>query len=167
MMRTRVSNVLLYIMVTSFISCHVYKNSTSPVPGDKQTEEVPRIMFLDYQVSRDALNETYLIKLISMIVVNGTIKEQPPALSNPVQGDLELQVLNGQQEIITRRYIADPLDRSVEYANDNGQFERRMVHLDSAQFNIRLQVEPGAGSIVIRRFIDEKEGILLLQSPIQ
>ena len=42
-----------------------------------------------------------------------------------------------------------------------------MVHLDSAQFNIRLQVEPGAGSIVIRRFIDEKEGILLLQTPIQ
>ena len=166
-MRTRIWNILLFLLVTSLISCHVYKNASSSVTGDSKAEEVPRILFLDYQVSRDTLNETLNVQLINMIIVNGKIKERPAGRFQPGQGDLELQVLDNQQQIITHQYIAYPLDRSVEYANDNGQLERRMVHLDSAQFSVRLQLEPGASSIVIKRFIDDNEGTLLLQTPIQ
>ena len=166
-MQTRIWNILLFLLLTGLISCHVYRNTSSSLTGENKAEEVPRILFLDYQISRDTLNESFNVQLINMLVVNGKIKERPVARHQAGQGDLELQVLNSQQQIITHQYIANPLDRSVEYPNDNGQFERRMVHLDSAQFNVRLQLGPNACSIVIKRFIDENEGTLLLQTPIQ
>jgi hypothetical protein len=69
---------------------------------------------------------------------------------------------------MTHRIIPNPLDRSVEFVNDAGQLEHKTIHLDSAQFSIRLQIEPGASSILLNRFIgNDNEGTLLLKTRIQ
>jgi hypothetical protein len=164
--RTRFLAILLYIVVTSLISCHAYKISTSPISTENEAEESPRILFLDYQVSRDTLDTKFMAQLINMLTVKGKIKEGHAAPDQPGLGDLELVVQDSQQQIMTQLYIPNPLDRSVEYVNSTGQLERKMVHLDSAQFSIRLQIEPGASFIVLKRMIDENEGTLLLQTPI-
>jgi len=103
-----------------------------------------------------------------MISRKGTIKEAHHNTSLARKDDLELLVLDRNQKIMTHHPIPNPLDKSVEYVNNAGQFERQMIHLDSTQFNIRLQVESGASSILLNRFIDDNtEGILLLKTQIQ
>ncbi|MCK4879002.1 MAG: hypothetical protein KAS82_00030 [Bacteroidales bacterium] len=103
-----------------------------------------------------------------MIIRNGTFKDVLNNTGHPEKDDLELLVLDRNQQTMTHRYIPNPLDRSVEYVNNAGQLERKMIHLDSAQFSIRLQVDSGASSILLNRIIgDDTEGVLLLKTPIQ
>ena len=158
---------ILWIMVISLVSCNPPQHTYSSDQEDSKAGEALKILFLDYQLTRDATDSTYVAQLINMIIRNGTIKEDQHNASEAVKDDLELLVLDRNQQTISHRYIPNPLDRSVEYVNDAGQFERRMIHLDSAQFSIRLQIESGAGSIVLNRFIaNDAEALLLLKTKI-
>jgi len=102
-----------------------------------------------------------------MITKEGTFKEDQLHADQAEIDDLELLVVDRNQQIISHRYIPNPLDKSVEYVNDAGQFERLMIHLDSAQFSVRLQIEAGASSILLNRFTgNESEAELLLKTPV-
>jgi len=158
---------LLWIMVFILVSCNPPKNTYSSDQDGSKAGEASKILFLDYQLTRDTTNSTYNAQLINMIIRNGTIKEDLHNTGQPVKDDLELLVLDRNQQTLSHRYIPNPLDRSVEYVNDAGQFERKMIHLDSAQFSIRLQIEPGASSIMLNRFIaNDAEAMLLLKTQI-
>ena len=166
--RTVILAHLLFIIGSVLISCNVSKITTGPASLDTESEDSPKIFFLDYQVKRDSLNTTYTARLINMIVTNGTIKDDRYAPIHHGTDDLELIVLDKNQQILTHRYISNPLDRSVEYVNDTGELGRKMIHLDSAQFSVRLPLEPGASSAVLKRFIgDDTESTLLLKTTIK
>ena len=103
-----------------------------------------------------------------MIIKEGTIKNDQNHISQPEKDELELLVMDKSQQIMIHHHIPNPLDKSVEYVNDAGQFERKMIHLDSAQFSIRLQIDPGASSILLNRYTgNNNEGTLLLKTQIQ
>ena len=162
------STLLLLIMVSFMVSCNPSKNTYSSDPQGSKARETSRILFLNYQISRDSTKTNYSAQLINTILKDGTIKVDQQHNGQAEIDDLELLVLDGNQHTMTHRYIPNPLDKSVEYVNDAGQFERLMIHLDSAQFSIRLQIEPGASSILLNRFIgDDNEGTLLLNTQIQ
>ena len=164
--RTVIPALLLLIMISILMSCNPAKHTYSSDPvGTKAT---PKILFLNYQISRDSTKTNYSAQLINTILKDGTIKVDQQHNEQAEINDLELLVLDRNQQIISHRYIPNPLDKSVEYVNNAGQFERKMIHLDSAQFSIRLQIEPGASSILLNRFIgDDNEGTLLLNTQIQ
>lgn len=169
MYQTKIGLIALIILfVVSALSCNPPKNIHHSDPDKNNAEESPAIMFLDYQVSRDSTKTIYNAQLINMILVEGTIKDSQSNRTQAEKDDLELLVLDNKQQTISQRLIPNPLDRSVEYVNDAGQFERRMIHLDSAQFSIRLQIESSAGSIVLKRIYDEEqEGAILLKTTIK
>jgi hypothetical protein len=161
------STLLLLIMVSFMVSCNPSKNTYSSDPQGSKARETSRILFLNYQISRDSTKTNYSAQLINTILKDGTIKVDQQHNDQAEINDLELLVLDRNQQIISHRYIPNPLDKSVEYVNNAGQFERKMIHLDSAQFSIRLQIEPGASSILLNRFIgNETEAKLLLKTPI-
>jgi hypothetical protein len=167
-MKTRVIALLCLILISILISCNPPKNTYSSDPQGSKVEETSRILFLDYQLTRDSATNTYEAQLISMIIRKGTIKDAQHNTSLAGKDDLEILVLDRNQQIMTHHHIPNPLDKSVEYVNNAGQFERQMIHLDSTQFNIRLQVESGASSILLNRFIDDNtEGTLLLNTQIR
>lgn len=163
---TGIPALLLLIMISIMISCHPAKHTYSSDPVE--TKATPKILFLNYQISRDSTKTNYNAQLINMIIKEGTIKEDQQEMGQAEIHDLELLVRDRNQQIISHRYIPNPLDKSVEYVNDAGQFERQMIHLDSAQFSIRLQIEPDASSILLNRYTgNNTEGTLLLNTQIQ
>jgi hypothetical protein len=102
-----------------------------------------------------------------MLIRDGKIKDNKQSNSQSKIGDLELLVLDKNQMPVSQLFIPNPLDKVVEYVNDARQLERRTIHLDSAQFNVRLQIDPDAGSILLNRIIgDNHEESLLLKTPI-
>lgn len=166
--RSEIKVLLLLIMVSILISCNPPRNTYSSDPQGSKVEETSKILFLDYQLTRDSATNTYEALLISMIIRKGTIKDARHNTSLARKDDLEILVLDRNQQIMSHHHIPNPLDISVEYVNNAGQFERQMIHLDSTQFNIRLQVESGASSILLNRLIgDNTEGTLLLNTQIQ
>ena len=159
---------LLFIMVSILVSCNPPKNISGSDPGKSKTGETSRILFLDYQLTRDSTKTNYTAQLINMIIKEGKIKGTSSKTFQPERDDLEIHVLDQNEQILDRQYILNPLDKSVEYVNDARQLEHKMIHLDSAQFSIRLQIEPGASSILLNRFIgNDNEGTLLLKTQIQ
>jgi hypothetical protein len=166
-MKTRVI-ALLCLLVVSIPSCNAPKNTYNSDSQKSMAGETSRILFLDYQITRDSISKTYDAQLISMIIKDGTIKNDQKDIGIAEKDDLEILVLDRNQQIMIHHHIPNPLDKSVEYVNDASQFERKMIHLDSAQFNIRLQIDPDASSILLNRFIDDDtEGTLLLNTQIQ
>jgi hypothetical protein len=165
-MKTRVI-ALLCLLVVSMPSCNAPKNSYNSDSKESMAGETSKILFLDYQTTRDSISKTYDAQLISMIIKEGTIKNDQKDIGIAEKDDLEILVLDRNQQIMIHHHIPNPLDRSVEYVNNAGQFERKMIHLDSAQFSIRLQIEPGASSILLNRYTgSNNEGTLLLKTQI-
>jgi len=159
------SITLLCFLVACFLSCSPSRNTYSSDPVE--IKATPKILFLNYQLSRDSTKINYSARLINMITKEGTFKEDQLHADQAEIDDLELLVVDRNQQIISHRYIPNPLDKSVEYVNDAGQFERLMIHLDSAQFSVRLQIEAGASSILLNRFTgNESEAELLLKTPV-
>ncbi|MEA3463191.1 MAG: hypothetical protein U9R49_15005 [Bacteroidota bacterium] len=160
--------LLLLILLSILISCNPPRNTYSSDPDKNKAAETSRILFLNYQLTRDSTLTNYNAHLINMIIREGKIKDVRERADHAEKDDLELLVLDRNQQPMTRRRIPNPLDRSVEYVNDAGQLEYKMIHLDSAQFSIRLQIEPGASSILLNRFTGNvNEGTLLLKTQIQ
>jgi len=149
-------------------SCNPPKHTYRSDHNGSKAGVSSNILFLDYQLARDSTSSLYNAQLISMIIVEGSIKTIRQNAFQAEKNDLELLVLDKNQQVLTQLHIPNPLDKSVEYVNDAGQFERRLIHLDSTQFSIRLQVETEASSIMLKRFIgDNNEGILLLNTPVK
>jgi hypothetical protein len=160
--------LIILSMVSFLISCKSPENIHSSDLQEGKTAETPRILFIDYQLTRDSARANYTAQLVSMIVRDGKIKETLKSNSQAEKGDLELLVLDGNQQIMTQHIIPNPLDRSVEFVNDAGQLGHKMIHLDSAQFNVRLRIEPGASFLLLNRYTGiANEGILLLKTSIQ
>lgn len=169
MYQTKIAlKALIILSVASVLSCNPPKNTHLSDPNKNTSEESPSILFLDYQVTRDSTKSFYNAQLINMTLVKGIIKDSPINITRAEKNDLELLVLDNKLQTVSQRHIPNPLDRSVEYVNDAGQFERKMIHLDSAQFSVRLQIESRASSIVLTRIHgEEQEATILLKTAIK
>lgn len=166
--RTGIPALLLLIMISIMMSCNPARHTYNSDSQKSMAGETSRILFLDYQITRDSISKTYDAQLVSMIIKDGTIKNNQNNIGIAEKDDLEVLVLDRNQQIMTHHHIPNPLDKSVEYVNDAGQFERKMIHLDSTQFSIRLQVESEASSILLNRYTgNNNEGTLLLKTQIQ
>ncbi len=125
------------------------------------------MLFLTYEITRNTADSTWSAHLVNRVVASGSLKKDPGSLTRAGKGDLELQVLDRNQQILTSYYIPNPLDRRVEYVNDTGGLEQQMISLDSAQFSFRLQVDPGARTTVLNLITGmNSEPITLIKTPI-
>ena len=164
---TGILAILWLCMGSMMISCSVSKNTSDPSLNESNPKDSPRILFLNYEITRDSVNSTYTAQLINTVVAQGSLKNDNPPPLKPVSGDLELQVLNTNQQIISTLYIANPLDKSVEFVNDRGELQQKMISLGTAQFSVRLQLEPGAHSALLKRITESNsENTILLNTPV-
>lgn len=159
--------ILLLCMGSFSMSCSVSKNTGDLTSTGNKPDDSPRILFLNYEITRDSINSTYTARLINTVQADGSLKKDSTPFNKPVTGDLELQLLNANQQVLTTLYIANPLDKSVEFVNDAGELQQKMISLETAQFSVRLQVEPGAHSTLLKRITGpDSEDTFQLKTPI-
>jgi len=164
---TGLQAILLLCMGSILISCSVPKNTGSRSSNEGNPEDSPKILFLNFEITRDSVNSTYTAQLINTVVANGSLKYDRTPPIQPEKDDLELQVLDSKQQIMTTIYISNPLDKSVEFVNDAGELQQKMISLETAQFSVRLQVEPDAHSTLLTRIAGpDSENTFLLKTPI-
>ena len=158
---------LCIIMGCFLVSCNVAKNTSSTSSNESTEEDSPRILFLNYEISRDSIESVYTARLINKVLAKGSLKNERTPPIQVVAGDLELQVLDMEQHVMTTLYISNPLDKSVEFVNDTGELQHKMISLETAQFSIRLQAEPGASTCILKRITGpNSERTILLKSSI-
>lgn len=132
------------ILAVSVISCACKQEITAE---ETQVKVEPKLLFLNYQIQK--LDNETSVRLINQITTDGKLKGKTNSEDGTQLGDLECIVLDRDLIEIEKQSLKNPLKKVVEFINDSGHLEKRILDLDSAQFSIRLQLKPQAHYIVI------------------
>jgi len=140
---SRIVYLLFFLIVA--ISCASKQNTV-----EKETiiPKKPQILFLNYTIYKDKSGEKS-IRLINKIKTEGRLKTKNKDLEKTTIGDIEYHILDGNSQVLEKISLKNPLLKTLEFINDFGKFEKRIIDLDSSQFTIRLQLDPKAKYISI------------------
>lgn len=139
------------IILLSIISCASKKEVTiENFIAKKETTQISKhkILFLNYLLVKNKQN-IKSVSLINQIKAEGKLKGKQENIINPSIGDLEYSFLDTNKKLIEKHVLRNPLTKTVEFVNDFGNFEKRVLDLDSVQFSIRTQLPPEAIYFVI------------------
>lgn len=153
-------------MMVHLSSCTAYRKSPA-AESDTANAETSRIVFLNYSIVNDAAMGNYKIRFINQIITDGKIKDSNSRTHKPEINDLEYLVLDGESKLMSRKYFANPLNKAMEYVTEEGQLAVKFMQLDSAQFSLRIQLEPNAKYIVLEKYTgNDTKNIHLLTTEI-
>lgn len=151
MKRCQLVWMVLMVMVSAW-SCKVPERTTATSDTEKGAVETPRIIFLNYAISENISDREYTVTLINKIISNGKMKENANLPVVPKMDDLEYIVSDNNEKELLRSFIANPLDKTLEFVDDDGHLAKKDIRLDSALFSLRIQLDPDARFISIERY---------------
>lgn len=136
------------LLLISFCSC----DSLHKV-SNKKTESIsePKILFLNYKIYKTS-TDVARIKLLHKIIAKGILKTSFYENNNPKKGDIKCTQINSKSMSVDSVFLSNPLIKIIEYVNDSGQFEKKTIVLDSAEFSIRMPLNPTAKFITTSSF---------------
>jgi hypothetical protein len=128
----------------------------SNVPPISITEDIeenrstPQIIFMNFELSKQ---EDGGIKadLINTIITKGKIKETQHNEYKGEVGDLLCKSLDRNSKVIQSLHYDNPMLKTIEYVNDEGQLGKKQISLDKAQFTLRMQLNPNTKSISLEQ----------------
>lgn len=163
-----VSRIILWFLLTLTMACHAPRHAAGPENSELLPDDSQRILFLNYEITRDTVNSTFTARLINKVTVAGKIKSEKVPIAQAETGDLELQVLGKNQQILKTLYISNPLDKVVEFVNDRGELQKNVISLNTAEFSVRFQLEPDAATTLLKLISGpDSENTVLLKTSIQ
>jgi hypothetical protein len=138
--------VVTLFVITSLSTCKVSQNNTPVV--EELVVNSPQIIFLNYTIYKNA-GQKNTIQFENKIITPGKLKAKPFQELVSKTGDLKCIQLDKNAITIDSLFISNPLTRTVEYVDDLGQFAKKEIEQDSAQFTIRMQLAPNTIKIII------------------
>lgn len=132
-----------FLLLTLFlIGCSVGKKADiTPVQKETVTDETPKILFINYKISK-AEDHSVDADLINTIIANGTFKNTDEVSQSLNKGDYICLQLDEEGGILDQLRISNPLVKNIEYVNEEGSLEVKTIHLETTDLNIRLQLNP-------------------------
>ncbi len=112
----------------------------------------PLIIFAGYKIFKG--EEIPAAELRWYKLMEGIIKDDRQQQDGTKEFRVELKTK--KEEVIDTRYFDDILKRNVEYVNDDGQFERKMITLDSADLIVRIPSKGLPEKIILS--VKQKDG---------
>lgn len=128
--------------------------STKVQPSEKEMS--PRVVFLTYNIKKNKNTETE-ITFLKHKLVDGKIKGFSNNDKNQTEGDLECAFLDSKKNVLQVVNIENPLKKIVEFVNDSGNLEKRLIELDSTQFVIRAPYIENTKFLEIREISENQK----------
>ena len=144
--------ILLVILIV-IIAINACRISEPIITVEEETTTTPQIIFLNYVIYKTTEIDNK-IRLINKIIVGGKLK-QTMEVENKAN-DLKCIQLNSDLEHLSIHFAKNPLYQELEYVDEFGQLGRKLVELDSAQINIRMQLDPRTEMVVIQGLNNNK-----------
>lgn len=141
----------LMLVLLSLTSC----GSKRSIPqADAQSEANPKIIFLNYTISKGDDGHKQAL-LLNKTITDGKFKK---ASSNYINsggiGDLKCAQLDKQSNELQVVAVKNPLSKIVEFVNDSLIFERKQIDLENGTLSLRLQLNTKTKYIVISEIVD-------------
>ena len=118
---------------------------------------VPQLLFLSCRMT--AATAGSQLQVLRAEVVAGTLKMPDPEAD--AADFVRVTQLDGQGQPLAQVRVAHPLRRRVEHvAADQRTFQRSEVVLPSAEFFVRMALQPAAASIRVEEVADGRTALL-------
>lgn len=140
------------------MNCSIRKNSITYI------EDSPQLIFLTYKVYNK--DNKYSAVLVDSITKPGKLKENDKTLAVNISGNYQIKQSDQKSKELSSIYVADVLTKSVEYADDKGQFQKRIFKLDSAFMSVRMDLLPSTKVITLSRINDDLKKKVLTKTTI-
>ena len=140
------------------MNCSIRKNSITYI------EDSPQLIFLTYKVYNK--DNKYSAVLVDSITKPGKLKENDKTLAVNISGNYQIKQSDQKSKELSSIYVADVLTKSVEYADDKGQFQKRIFKLDSAFISVRMDLLPSTKVITLSRINDDLKKKVLTKTTI-
>lgn len=140
------------------MNCSIRKNSITYI------EDSPQLIFLTYKVYNK--DNKYSAVLVDSITKPGKLKDNDKTLAVNISGNYQIKQSDQKSKELSSIYVADVLTKSVEYADDKGQFQKRIFKLDSAFMSVRMDLLPSTKVITLSRINDDLKKKVLTKTTI-
>ncbi|MCF7569035.1 hypothetical protein L3X37_11765 [Sabulilitoribacter arenilitoris] len=147
-------NIALLTMLFVYTIVNSCASKQKSIQDATAEESNPRLLFLNYKMSEDD-NGNKTIKFINKIITEGKLK-QNSYTNESVYGDLICNQLDKKSNVLQSITIKNPLVKNFEFVNDLKQFERKNVELKTAEFSLKLKLEPYTKYITINEITKNK-----------
>ncbi|WNH08100.1 hypothetical protein [Thalassobellus suaedae] len=145
------NTIILLLIVLLGISCGTKK---SIAQEDVKQEITPKLLFLNYIISKDANNKKS-IQFINKTIADGKAKSNSNKyIKTSTVGDLKCSQLDKDSIEINHVFIKNPFIKTIEFVNDSLSFESKRVVLNKAPISLRLQLHSKTKLVVISEIID-------------
>ncbi|MBK9023592.1 MAG: hypothetical protein IPL69_06395 [Saprospiraceae bacterium] len=140
------------------MNCSIRRNSITYI------EDSPQLIFLTYKVYNK--DNKYSAVLVDSITKPGKLKDNDKTLAVNISGNYQIKQSDQKSKELSSIYVADVLTKSVEYADDKGQFQKRIFKLDSAFISVRMDLLPATSVITLSRINDDLKKKVLTKTTI-
>lgn len=140
------------------MNCSIRKNSITYI------EDSPQLIFLTYKVYNK--DNKYSAVLVDSITKPGKLKDNDKTLAVNISGNYQIKQSDQKSKELSSIYVADVLTKSVEYADDKGQFQKRIFKLDSAFISVRMDLLQSTKVITLSRINDDLKKKVLTKTTI-
>ncbi|MCL3781264.1 hypothetical protein EMN47_12815 [Prolixibacteraceae bacterium JC049] len=138
--------IVVFGLLLGFAGCKVQKGNISTEELTDDTR--PSILFLNLSLAYDSIANEYDMKLINQIVAKGRVKGLAIEDTNLDTNNLVYSLLNNKGKVITKHSMQNPLNKHIEYVDNNGTLKMRSVQLNQIDFSIRVDLPPATRSVV-------------------
>lgn len=163
---TRIALTLL--LLSGLPSCRLGKDAilTREAPAPTIKSE-PSLLLLHYCIKKAPVGSACEIRLVSQSKSPGKLKPAIRESAESSPGDLICLALNASDQAVQQIRIENPLRKTLEYVDADGQFATKTMETDSAHFLLRIPYDPQIKAIALDQINDpEKTKTRLLLSKI-
>ncbi len=153
--------ICLIIFLNSYLAgCKANENLTTNYKVENIIQEEvevdeEKILFLNYKIAKESGGEINL-SVINQIINKGNIKGYNSNIQYLKIGNLKFIQQDLQGNELDVYYLSNPLTREVEFVDENGQFQRKVIQMDSSEFGIRLQLQNQCRKVVVELIKDSE-----------
>lgn len=142
-----------YLLIFSLI-IYGCKSSYTDSKEEQMTIENPQIIFLNYLFENQA-PLPHKVSIQNIQKVAGTFKQKQQFSHTSVsQSRYKCTVKSKTNVILYEEHFDDPLQKTVEFFNEDNSLQKKSITLDSVVFNLRIQLPQKSHCIEITNPMD-------------
>jgi len=139
-------------MILILLSCRSLRTHDNSQIRQDEPEE-PKILFLNLKIYIDNKFTNESVELINSIISEGKLKNEVNKKLELRENFILFSFLNAKREVIQLTTIDNPLNKSIEYVNEDKMLQMKKLDLKEAVFSLRMQYSNEISFIRIEKIL--------------
>ena len=143
---------ILFVLIALSSCSSVPPKEQSDSTSFMQADKLEQFLFASISIETENSGKSYILSCTNKKISSGKIKPSYIDDYKPLNGDIQIEILDANSNIIKTRYLANPLNETTEFVNQSGNLELAKFKSNKTYFFLRINLPVSAKFVVIRIF---------------